>query len=311
MIGASALLVASLIFAATFILPSLASGPLMFGLFLVLLGATSGLVDVIMNARISALEVASKRSLMNANHGVFSASYAVAAILTGVAREAGWPPIAVFLGAAMVAVALALTTKQELPAEDAEQRVGKASALWPVLLCGAVTLIAFMSEATVESWSALHIERTLLGRAAQGALGPATLGLTMAIGRFGGQAIIEKTSEYTVIIWATVLSIGGVLIAATAATPLVAYLGFGIMGLGISVIGPMALALVGRLVPQDARTQAISKVAVIGFAGFFIAPVLMGLISEGFGLRIAFSSVALLLALAFPLVIAIRRLQTP
>jgi len=50
---------------------------------------------------------------------------------------------------------------------------------------------------------------------------------------------------------------------------------------------------------------------VIGFAGFFIAPVLMGFISEGFGLRIAFSSVALLLALAFPLIISIRRLPDP
>ena len=311
LLGAPALMVASLVFAATFVLPSIATGPLMFGLFLVLLGATSGLTDVVMNARVSTLEVASGRSLMNANHGMFSASYAVAALLTGFAREAGWTPEAVFSVAALVAVALALTTKQELPAEEAEQNVGKSSLLWPVLLCGGVTLIAFMSEATVESWSALHIERTLLGGAAQGAMGPAALGLTMAIGRFSGQVIIEKTSEYSVILWATLLSIIGVLIAATAPTPLIAYLGFGIMGLGISVIGPMALALVGRLVRRDVRTEAISKVAVIGFAGFFVAPVLMGFISEGFGLRIAFASVALLLALVLPLIIMIRRLPMP
>lgn len=311
LLGASALMVASILFAVTMILPSIATGPLMFGLFLVLLGATSGLTDVVMNARVSILEVASGRSLMNANHGVFSASYAVAALLTGFAREAGWTPEAVFSVAALVAVVLALTTKQDLPAEEAEQNVGKSALLWPVLLCGGVTLIAFMSEATVESWSALHIERTLLGGAAQGAMGPAALGLTMAIGRFSGQVIIGKTSEYSVIRWATLLSVIGVLIAATASTPLIAYLGFGIMGLGISVIGPMALALVGRLVRRDVRTEAISKVAVIGFAGFFVAPVLMGFISEGFGLRIAFASVALLLALVIPLIIMIRRLPMP
>lgn len=311
LLGAPALMVAALMFAATFILPSIATGPLMFGLFLVLLGATSGLTDVVMNARVSTLEVASGRSLMNANHGMFSASYAVAALLTGFAREAGWTPIAVFSVAALVAVALALTTWQELPAEEVEQSVGKSSLFWPVLLCGGVTLIAFMSEATVESWSALHIERTLLGGAAEGAMGPAALGLTMAIGRFSGQVLIEKTSEYSVIRWATVLSIVGVLIAATAPTPLIAYLGFGIMGLGISVIGPMALALVGRLVRRDVRTEAISKVAVIGFAGFFVAPVLMGFISEGFGLRVAFASVALLLALVLPLIIMIKRLPRP
>lgn len=311
LLGAPALMVASLVFAATFVLPSIATGPLMFGLFLVLLGVTSGLTDVVMNARVSTLEVASRRSLMNANHGMFSASYAVAALLTGFAREAGWTPVAVFSVAALVAVALALTTKQELPVEEVELSVGKSSLFWPVLLCGGVTLIAFMSEATVESWSALHIERTLLGGAAQGAMGPAALGLTMAIGRFSGQVIIERTSEYLVIRWATLLSIIGVLIAATAPTPLIAYLGFGIMGLGISVIGPMALALVGRLVRRDVRTEAISKVAVIGFAGFFVAPVLMGFISEGFGLRIAFASVALLLALVIPLIIMVKRLPMP
>jgi len=307
-LGASALKVAALVFAATFILPSIAPGPLTFGLFLILLGATSGLTDVMMNARVSGLEAASGRSLMNANHGVFSASYAVGAILTGFAREAGMNPTQVFTIAALVALALAMTTRQEMPAEPATSAPRAGSLLLPVLLCGGVTLIAFMSEATVESWSALHIERTLSGGAAQGAFAPATLGITMAIGRFGGQVITSRVSETTVIRWATALAIIGVLVAASAPVPLVAYLGFGIMGLGVSVIGPMALALVGRLVPPEMRTAAISRVAVIGFAGFFIAPVLMGLISDGFGLRVAFASVSLLLVLAWPLVGLIRRL---
>jgi MFS family permease len=160
----------------------------------------------------------------------------------------------------------------------------------------------------VETWSALHIERTLGGGAAQGAMGPAMLGITMAIGRFSGQAISERVRDVTVIAWATLLCIGGVLIAAFAPTPAVAYLGFGTVGLGVSVIGPLGISMVGRMVQADMRPVAISRVAVIGFAGFFVAPILMGLLSDNFGLRVAFASVAALLVLIYPLMALIRRL---
>ncbi len=307
LLGPSALRVAALIFALSFILPSLATGPLMLGMFLVLIGATSGLTDVVMNARVSELEAASGRSLMNANHGVFSASYAVAALLTGFAREAGMNASQIFLVAAIIAACLALLTQQAMVRADLQDTGSSGPILLPVILCGGVALIAFMSEATVETWSALHIERTLKGGAAQGAFAPATLGSTMAIGRFSGQAIASRVSEITVIRWAGGLAIVGVLLAAIAPVPSVAYLGFAIMGLGVSVIGPMALALVGRLVPAEMRTAAISRVAVIGFAGFFVAPMLMGFLSNGFGLRIAFASVALLIILVYPLVGMIKK----
>ena len=133
------------------------------------------------------------------------------------------------------------------------------------------------------------------------------LGLTMAVGRFGGQAVSERLSTTSVIISAAVLATTGTLLVVVAPVPLVAYLGFGVMGLGISVIAPMGLALVGRLVPPTLRTVAISRTAVLGFLGFFAAPAIMGFVSEGFGLRAAFGAVALLLSFLLPLVFALRR----
>jgi MFS family permease len=167
-----------------------------------------------------------------------------------------------------------------------------------------VVLMAFLSEAAVESWSALHVERTLGGSAAEGALGPAMLGLTMAFGRFSGQAVAMRFRETQVITWASLVAALGAIVAAIAPTPMVAYAGFGILGLGVSVIGPLGIALAGRLVPPTFRTEAISKAAVIGFCGFFLAPTGMGLLSELFGLRAAFGAIALVLLCA-PLAAAI------
>ena len=177
----------------------------------------------------------------------------------------------------------------------------------PILICGLVVLLAFMTEATVETWSAIHIERTLQGRAAEGALGPAMLGVTMALGRFFGQSVSQTFSETKVITFATLVTAFGAILAALALTPVWAYVGFGILGLGVSVIGPSGLALVGKYVPNNLRTEAISRVAVLGFAGFFLAPALMGLVSEFYGLRFAFLSAAFLSLIIIPLMLILRR----
>jgi hypothetical protein len=131
-----------------------------------------------------------------------------------------------------------------------------------------VVLSAFMTEAATEAWSALLIERELGGRAAEGALGPAMLGITMSFGRFGGQVVAERLREVQVVVIAGSVAALGMFVAAAAPSPVVAYLGFGLFGLGVSVIGPMGLALVGKMVAPHFRTEAISRAAVIGFSGF-------------------------------------------
>ncbi|KIT14451.1 MFS transporter [Jannaschia aquimarina] len=282
--------------------PGWVATPLGFFLALTLLGACSGLTDVVMNARVSEIEARSGRSLMNANHAMFSVAYATSAVMTGALREAGWAPEEIFV--ALAVVLLGLAPFQVMDVSDRPETGETADTRLPVLLvgvCGGVVLVAFMAEATVEAWSALHIERTLGGGAAEGAFGPAMLGLTMAVGRFFGQAVAARFAEGKVIRAAATLAMVGVLIAAAAPVPAIAYLGFGLMGLGISVIGPMGLALAGRLAPPALRTAVIARVAIIGFLGFFVAPAAMGLGAEAFGLRWAFAGVAVLLAVAWPL----------
>jgi MFS family permease len=302
-----ALPVAALMVASAFLLPGLVTQPALFMGVMMLLGLTSGLLDVVVNARVSELEAVNNRSLMNANHGVFSLAYAAAAILTGVGREFGLPPITIFAGFwLLIAVMTTRMAMDPTPVGEAER---KAQGRFPwriVLVCGGIVLVAFFVEATVETWSAIHIERTLGGRAAEGAFGPAVLGLTMAFGRFSGQVISGRFSETAVIILGALMAALGALVAAAAPTPYVAYLGFGTMGLGISVVGPMGLALVGQLVRPGRRTAAVARAAVIGFMGFMAAPAVMGLMSGAFGLRMAYVAVAALALIGPVLALVIR-----
>ena len=307
LLGARGMQIGSIALTISFLLPGFATDALSFGLAMVIVGAASGFTDVLMNARVSELEQLHSKSLMNANHGMFSVGYAVAAIFSGVAREAQIAPGPAF--ATLAAAILILSIFLYMPPQYAASCAGTGGRypIKPLVLCGLIVLVAFMTEATVETWSALHIERSLQGRAAEGAMGPAMLGLTMAIGRFSGQAVSQIFSETKVIILATCVAAAGGTLAALALTPFWAAIGFGILGLGISVVGPLGLAFVGKKVPDHLRTEAISRVAVLGFAGFFLAPSLMGLLSDFFGLRIAFLAAAGLSLAAIPLTLLLRR----
>ena len=307
-LGGRAMQLGVIVLALAWLLPPLISTPLIFAASLALVGMASGLLDVVMNARVSELEAKHNRPLMNANHAMFSVAYAVAATITGFAREDSIPPVYVFAGFGVAAILLVPFICMDVEITEPEEGATGRYPLWPVLISGAIVLIAFMSEATVEAWSALHIERTLGGGAAEGALGPAMLGFTMAFGRFSGQAVSERMRDVNVMIGAACMTALGAVIAALAPAPMWAYVGFGIFGLGVSVIGPLGLAIVGRIVPAHLRTDAISKVAVMGFSGFFFAPVLMGLTSEAYGLRVAFSGVAAVVLLTVPLALIVTRM---
>lgn len=301
LLGDRAMQVGVVFLSIAWLVPHQLSVPLLFVVAMGFVGMASGLLDVVMNARVSELEAQTSKPLMNANHAMFSVAYGLAALVTGGAREAGIAPIWVFGMFTCICLLMVPFLRMEVAEVPEDESNAAKYPIWPILICGLIVLVAFMTEAMTETWSALHIERTLQGGAAEGALGPAMLGLTMAVGRFSGQAVSARFSEYSVVYFSTALTAIGALVAAWAQAPFVAYVGFGILGLGVSVIGPIGLAIVGKLVPAHLRTEAISRVAVLGFSGFFFAPLLMGLVSEAYGLRVAFTAVAVMVLCAIPL----------
>ena len=310
-LGSRGMQVGAVVLGAFFVLPALATDPWTFALAMAVAGAASGWTDVVMNARVSDLEAHHRRALMNANHGMFSLGYAVSALVAGSARAAEWSPAAWF---AMIGIAtlVLITMMRMAPAQgpQVEETGAPKMPLGPILLTGVIVMIAFMAEAGMESWSALHVERTLGGSASEGALGPAMLGLTMAVGRFSGAAVAERLNDITIVMSGAALGVLGAVMAAMAQVPIVAYLGFGILGLGVAAIGPIGIAMAGQMATPEERTRAVSRAAVIGFAGFFIAPTAMGLVSETFGLRAAFAGIAIMVSALFvltPLAAARRR----
>jgi predicted MFS family arabinose efflux permease len=106
--GRAALPLAVFLMALAFALPGQATAIWwLFPLAMACAGAATGLTDVLMNARVAAMETQRGMHLMNLAHAAYSFGYAGGAILTGVLRGAGWGPDWVMGTMATVGVACA------------------------------------------------------------------------------------------------------------------------------------------------------------------------------------------------------------
>ena len=303
-LGRVALPVSTLLMALAFMLPGQTAVLWLFPLAMMCCGAATGLTDVLMNARVATLENERNLQLMNLSHAAYSFGYAGGALGTGLLRSLDWPPGWVMATMALAALVLACLTIEKdgtihgllRPKDGTPGHLG----LIPVI-GGGIVLIAFLTENAAENWSALHIEKTLGGSPAQGAMGPATLALTMGFSRLAGQGLVSRVNPFTLLKGGALISALGALGATFAGTPTMAYAGFIVMGIGSSVIAPTAFSLVGRLADPQARARAVARATLLGYFGYFFGPPTLGLIAGAFGLRMAFVFAALMLLMVLVL----------
>ena len=296
--GRVALPVATLSMCAAFLLPGHASQLWLFPIAMLACGAGTGLTDVLMNARVSALENARGQPLMNLCHAGYSFGYAAGAIVTGAMRSAAWSPAWVMGSMAIVAGVLALMCFERdgrIEGLRKPKGMGAAHLGWVPVFGGGIVLLAFLTENAAENWSALHIEQTLGGSPSHGAMGPAAMAITMGLARLLGQGIAQRVPPLWLMSGGAVISACGALTAAAAGSVGVAYLGFVVMGIGSSVIAPTAFTLVGQMARPEARARAVARATLLGYFGYFFGPPLIGFIAGQFGLRFAFVFAALVL----------------
>jgi len=292
-LGARSVTVTSGLLGLAFAALALSPGMVFYVLIFLLLAAISGVSDIVMNARTSEVEAAEKKSFMSLNHGIFALAYAGTALATGLARNAGFTPFAIFL--AIAAVILVMCCFMHAPHDETETDTNTPQTpvrMGVILIGGCVVMAGYFTESAVEGWSALYIERDLGGAPTAGALGPAILGLTLGIGRLFGHILTRFFPDTRLILFACLVAASGSVFVGLADTPTGAQFGFGLMGLGISLVVPLAVGIVGRSVSARQRVTAIARASAIGYGSFVFGPALMGVVAQGASLSVAYLVVA-------------------
>lgn len=278
------------------ILPSLATNMLTLCCVLFVYGATAGMADVAMNALGVEVEHRLGKSIMSGLHGMWS----VGALLgSGIGTIAAHLDISAQIHhrvTALILTVLGVVASQYVlniyPTEDEEAPPRFALPPKSALLIGAVGFCAVFAEGASLDWSAVYL-RDILSTSAGVAAGATTgFALTMAIARIAGDKVVDRFGAVrTVRFSGVVATVGGVLVV-TAPHPVVAMVGFGLIGLGVAVAVPLAFVAAGHV--GSNKSQAIAGVATISYASGLVAPSIIGGIAQASNLTVSFIVVTVL-----------------
>ncbi|MGW0033784.1 MFS transporter [Streptomyces sp. NPDC003314] len=284
------------------ILPSLA--PNVWGLCgaLFVYGATAGMSDVAMNALGVETETRLGRSIMSSLHGMWSVGALIGSAAGTVAAHLGADARIHHLIAALVLTALGLVFCQGVldvrstPEEEAPPRFSLPPK--SALVIGAIGFCGVFAEGASLDWSAVYLRDELGASAGLAAASTTAFALTMAVARLVGDRVVDRFGAVrTVRVGGVVATLGGLMVV-LAPHAAVALAGFGLIGLGIAVVVPLAFAAAGRSGPNP--SQAIAGVATITYTSGLIAPSAIGGIADATSLVFSFTLVTLL---AFGLVL--------
>ncbi len=303
--GAPALPAALAAFAAAAALPGLATSPVALSAALLVLGATSGAVDVAINAEGVRSEAAADRPVLSLAHGTFSACVVVGSLATGGLRAAGAGAelVLVLVGAVVALVALVLLRAPAAGGGIARPDASLRHIPRALVVLGALCALAFFVENAWQSWGAVHLESDLDASPALGALAPALFAGSAAAARFGSHGFAGRVSEVTLLRTGALVGAAGTLLAALAPVAGLALAGVVLAGGGVSICAPILFSLAGRGADEAVRGAAVSIVTTIAYLGFLVGPAVVGLVAEATTLRAslaAVTAVALGLALLSP-----------
>ena len=276
-----------------FALAAHAGGPVSLFACLLPAGLAIGAVEVVVNLEADRVEHQGGRRIMNRSHAFWSFGFFGAGLLGALAARLAISPQ--WQLAAMVPLSLLLTRALLGGFEAAPQRGGGSEQATPrlarpttaILLLVLVTLSALVLEGAGADWSAIYMRDVFGAAPFVGALAVTTGTLAQALTRYFADPFVERHSPVAVArTLLAVLGLGCALVS-FAPSPLLALLGFGLMGMGTSVIFPLAMSAAAQRTDRPAAAN-VAALAQVSFVSFLLAPPLLGFAAERLGVRWSF-----------------------
>ncbi len=267
---------------------------------LFVVGLAIGLIEIVINLEADRVEARLGKRVMNRAHAFWSFGFFASSLIGSGLAQIGVSPfvniLVVGLGATIGGL-LVLRHYAPAPARNLSEakapRFARPSR--PVLLLVAFTLSAMLMEGAGADWSVIYMRDTFMTVPLISGLALSAGALAQAVSRFFADPFVDrhgpervaKTMLYTLGV--------GVCFVTFAPSPLIAMLGFALMGVGNSVIFPLAMSAAAQ---RKDRTAAVNVAALAQFSFiiFLLAPPILGAVAQFIDIRAAFG-------LGIPLVI--------
>ena len=237
-----------------------------------------------MNAQGVAVEKRYWRPIMSSLHGMFSLGGMAGAAATGVIAAADLALLPHFLGVGALVAVLGLAACRPMLSAAAEgrrrPRLRAPVARDPPDRGGGARQPGF--RGAIADWSAVYLSAGLGAGTTMAAAAFAAFSLAVAAGRFSGDRLVARLGGDLVVRAGGALAAAGLGLTLLIGHPLVAVLGFGLVGAGLSCVFPVVLSSAART-PGLPPSAAIAAVCTVGYFGFLLGPPMIGGLAELIG----------------------------
>jgi MFS family permease len=297
------------VFLAVVSLPVFAKSIEMLFVALLIVGVALSTLELGLNVEADRAEKTTKLVIMSRCHGFWSLG-----IMFGSLIGAG--SMALHLSAqwsipvvALIVLPLALITSVKLPADEkavaapsTATSAGAPRKLPSFALLGicAFTFGVTMTEGAIADWSAVYLKDVQLAGGAATGLGYSVFACLVATGRFAGDSMKARFGAVAIARGCGCAALVGLVIVLLAPGTFMALVGFGCIGIGVSVGFPLAVTASAGLTDRPAAAS-VAILSFIALLGFLVGPPLIGFVGEFWGLRagLAILLVPLAASLAF------------
>jgi len=291
------IIVASLAMSALMAILGFASTWLVLAAIFLCIGLVDALIDIANNAQGLWVQRRLGTSIITGLHGAWSVGAVVGGLVGSAFAGLGVPlqwqlPATgvVFSAALLVASRLLLAGHEPHLRRDptATHSSTAAGVVVRLLLIGAVGLAGAVGEDAGNTWGALYLTGSLGTTAAVGGAAFVAMQGAMIVGRFAGDPLVTRFGPRAVSRVGAILTVLGLLVVMAVPTVAAAVAGFGVVGLGIAVLTPLAMHAADEL-PGLPRGFGLAASGWMMRVGFLVTPPLVGIVADQVGLRWAFA----------------------
>ncbi|MEO6315813.1 MAG: MFS transporter [Chitinophagaceae bacterium] len=277
-------------------IPGFVVNTLQLTLVLFCFGSARNLMNLSMNTQAVDVQAMYSRSILTTMHGIWSlAGFAGAGlgyvmVLFGISTA--WHLLSVSIVLVITASICFPYTLQKKPQPQEKKPVFSLpdqQMMKFALICFGV----MACENIMYDWSGIYFLKVIHSSKAASIAAYVVYMVTMTIGRFAGDKLVGIIGIKKLLTYSGWLVFSGLIVAVVLPFQLIAGIGFGLVGLGVSCVVPLVFSIAGKI--KGANTgQSLAAISTIGYLGFLLVPPMVGFIAQATNLRWSFAVIALM-----------------
>ena len=280
---------------------ALSQSPFMFAGILILGGVSIAVIEVAVNLEADRVEAQSGQRIMNRSHAYWSFGFFGAGIAGAGFSQLGISPFVHFALVTVFGSTLTILLFVKYNAAKPRRQsvvVKNKSFVWPskgIFLLVFFSLSAMLVEGASIDWSVIFMRDIFNTVPIVSGLALALAAIAQGFIRYFADQFVDKYGPERVSLYSLIAMVLGVGCVVFSFDPMIALLGFLLMGGGSAVIFPLAMSAAAQRTDKTPE-ENVASLAQFVFVIFLLAPPILGFVGEHAGLRWSF-------ALCFPLLI--------